>query len=212
MDHNEYLAKRDFEHTKEPQGNTLKKEGELPIFVIQKHAASTLHYDFRLEIGGTLKSWAVPKGPSNDPSVKRMAIPTEDHPMDYAWFEGTIPKGHYGGGTVMIWDNGSFNNLKTDKEGNPLSLEESYAQGTVEVFLEGTKLHGGFAMIKMKNGRMAGNWLLTKMKDEYANPDYDPVKTETRSASSGRTMEEIAQHANSVGGDAQHGSAQQGGA
>lgn len=201
MNQDAYTSKRDFERTQEPQGNTLKKEGEPPIFVIQKHDASTLHYDFRLEIGGTLKSWAVPKGPSNDPSVKRMAIPTEDHPMDYAWFEGTIPQGEYGGGTVMIWDKGSFHNLKTDKEGNPLSLEESYAQGTVEVFLEGRKLQGGFAMIKMKSGRMAGNWLLTKMKDEYANPNYDPVKTETLSASSGRTMEEIAQH-----GSAQEGS------
>lgn len=191
MNHDEYIAKRDFEHTQEPQGNTLKKDGESPLFVIQKHDASTLHYDFRLEMGGTLKSWAVPKGPSNDPAVKRMAIPTEDHPMDYAWFEGTIPQGHYGGGTVMIWDKGNFENLKTDQDGNAISLEESYAHGTVEVYLKGKKLHGGYALIKMKSGKMAGNWLLTKMKDGYADPNYDPVTTETRSATSGRTMEEI---------------------
>ncbi|MDF9796643.1 DNA ligase D-like protein (predicted 3'-phosphoesterase) [Catalinimonas alkaloidigena] len=196
MNQDEYQAKRDFKRTNEPQGNTLKKDGHPPIFVIQKHDASTLHYDFRLEIGGTLKSWAVPKGPSNDPAIKRMAIPTEDHPMDYAWFEGPIPEGEYGGGTVMIWDKGSFDNLKTDKEGNKISLEDSYEQGNVEIFLKGERLRGGYAIIKMKSGRMAGNWLLTKMKDEHANPDFDPVKTANRSVVSGKTMEEIAKGMN----------------
>lgn len=190
--HEEYQAKRDFTKTKEPQGNSRKGNDLRPIFVIQKHAASNLHYDFRLEISGTLKSWAVPKGPSIDPSTKRMAIPTEDHPIDYAWFEGTIPQGEYGGGTVMIWDKGTFVNINKDKNAAEISLEESYQQGRIEVRIEGEKLRGGFALVKMKSGKMAGNWLLTKMKDEFANPDYDPVQSETLSSESGRSMAEIA--------------------
>jgi DNA ligase D-like protein (predicted 3'-phosphoesterase) len=111
-----YRDKRDFNKSPEPRGGT-KKPGEQPVFVIQKHDATNLHYDFRLEIDGTLKSWSVPKGPSTDPRVKRMAIPTENHPLEYADFEGTIPEGEYGGGTVMICDRGYFENLKKDKDG-----------------------------------------------------------------------------------------------
>src|SRR5690554_836089 len=113
---NDYQKKRDFSKTKEPQGNSKRSNGKGYIFVIQKHDATNLHYDFRLEIDNTLKSWSVPKGPSTDPSVKRMAIPTEDHPMDYADFEGTIPKGQYGRATVMVWDKGTFKNIKEDEQ------------------------------------------------------------------------------------------------
>lgn len=186
----EYQAKRDFNKTSEPKEGG-KRTSESPIFVIQKHDATNLHYDFRLEIGGTLKSWSVPKGPSTDPRVKRMAIPTEDHPMAYAHFEGTIPKGQYGGGTVMIWDNGEFENLKKDKDGNEISLEESYKMGTVEVNLKGKKVYGGYALIKMKSGNMKGNWLLTKMKDDKADARRNPVNTETKSVVSGRSLKEI---------------------
>lgn len=188
----DYQSKRDFSKTKEPKGGGKSKH-EKPIFVIQKHDATNLHYDFRLEIGGTLKSWSVPKGPSTDPKVKRMAIPTEDHPIEYADFEGTIPKGQYGGGTVMIWDTGEFENLKKGEDGKEISLEDSYEMGTVEVNLKGKKIYGGYALIEMKGGNMKGNWLLTKMKDDKADARRNPVSTETDSVVSGRSLKEIAE-------------------
>lgn len=190
---NEYQKKRDFTKTKEPKGGTSKGTPENPSFVIQKHDATNLHYDFRLEIDNTMKSWAVPKGPSTDPSVKRMAIPAEDHPLEYAAFEGTIPQGQYGGGTVMIWDNGTFRNLKTDENGKPISLSDAYKMGTLEFWLEGQKLKGGYALIKMKQGNMKGNWLLVKMNDEEADARRNPVSTQNKSVVSGRSMQEIAQ-------------------
>ncbi len=192
MENKKYQEKRDFGKTREPKGGERKnKKDKNPIFIVQKHDATNLHYDFRLEINGTLKSWSVPKGPSTDPSVKRMAIPTEDHPMDYADFEGVIPEGQYGGGTVMVWDSGQFTNLKKDDDGNPISLEESYRMGTVEVFLHGKKLKGGYALIKMKGGSMKGNWLLIKMDDEGADARRNPVSTENKSVLTGRTLGEI---------------------
>jgi DNA ligase D-like protein (predicted 3'-phosphoesterase) len=194
MKEKEYTEKRNLTASKEPKsGSRFKKKSDQPIFVIQKHDASQLHYDFRLEIDGTLKSWSVPKGPSTDPSEKRMAIPTEDHPIDYAFFEGTIPEEEYGGGTVMIWDRGDMENLKTDDGGQEISLEDSYEMGTVEVKLHGKKLQGGYALIKMKGGKMEGNWLLTKMKDEAADARRNPVNTETKSVVSGRSLKEIAE-------------------
>lgn len=188
----EYNKKRDFSKTKEPQESAKKTNSKTPIFVIQKHDATNLHYDFRLEIDGTLKSWSVPKGPSTDPKIKRMAIPTEDHPMAYAKFEGTIPKGEYGGGTVMIWDEGSFENIKSDDNNNPIDLKSSYDMGTVEVRLKGHKLQGGYALIKMKSGAMKGNWLLIKMDDKDADARRNPVSTENKSVVSQRTMDQIA--------------------
>lgn len=167
------------------------KQTKTPIFVIQKHDATNLHYDLRLEIDDTLKSWAVPKGPSTDPRDKRMAVPTEDHPIDYAWFEGTIPEGEYGGGTVMIWDRGKIKNLKTDDDGKEISLGDSYEMGTVEVELKGEKLKGGYALIKMKGGNLKGKWLLSKMKDDEADARRNPVSTEPDSVVSGRSLEEI---------------------
>ena len=120
-----------------------------------------------------------------------MAIPTEDHPMAYGDFEGTIPKGQYGGGTVMVWDKGTFRNLKEDGNGNPISLKDSYEMGTIEVFLQGKKLQGGYALIAMKNGRMKGNWLLIKMDDAHADARRNPTNTENKSVLSGRTLKEI---------------------
>ncbi|GAB2779261.1 DNA polymerase ligase N-terminal domain-containing protein [Salinimicrobium soli] len=186
-----YNEKRDFTKTREPKDEPSKKKNEKPIFVIQKHDATNLHYDFRLEIDNTLKSWSVPKGPSTDPSVKRMAIPTEDHPIAYANFEGTIPQGEYGGGTVMIWDKGTIESNKKDKEGNIISLEESYNEGSIEVTLHGKKLKGGYNLIEMKGGKMKGNWLLMKQHDEEADARRNPVSTQSKSVVSGRSLKEI---------------------
>ncbi|HET8854755.1 MAG TPA: DNA polymerase ligase N-terminal domain-containing protein [Salinimicrobium sp.] len=186
-----YNEKRDFSKTKEPQDEGPGKSGSQPLFVIQKHDATNLHYDFRLEISGTLKSWSVPKGPSLDPSVKRMAIPTEDHPIPYADFEGTIPQGEYGGGTVMIWDNGKIRSIKKDDSGKVISLEESFEAGSLEIELIGKKLKGGFNLVKMKGGKMSGNWLLMKQDDKYAKTGKEITESEMNSAVSGRSLEEI---------------------
>ena len=137
-----YEQKRHFERTLEPAGGT-KGASEKPVFVIQKHDASNLHYDFRLEVDGVLKSWAVPKGPSTDPREKRLALPTEDHPLEYADFEGVIPEDEYGGGSVLVWDTGPYRNLRAEKEdGKRLSMQQSVDDGQVEVWLEGRKLRG----------------------------------------------------------------------
>lgn len=186
-----YTEKRDFTKTPEPKGGKKKRTSKNPVFVIQKHDATNLHYDFRLEIDGTLKSWAVPKGPSTNPSDKRMAIPTEDHPLEYANFEGNIPEDQYGGGTVMIWDRGKFKNLKKNDAGERISLKESYDLGTIEVWLNGEKIKGGYALIKMKSGKMKGNWLLIKMDDSEADARRNPTNTQNKSVVSGRTMKEI---------------------
>lgn len=189
-----YTEKRDFTKTSEPRETKEKrhKNGD-PIFVIQKHDATNLHYDFRLEIDGTLKSWSVPKGPSTNPAIKRMAIPTEDHPMEYANFEGTIPKGQYGGGTVMVWDTGTFINLKKNEEGEPISLSESYKMGSLEFSLKGKKLQGGYALVEMKGGKMKGNWLLMKLNDDFADARRNPVNTQKESVLTGRNLKEIAE-------------------
>ena len=167
-----------------PKKRTLSKD---PIFVIQKHAASRLHYDFRIEYNRVLKSWAVPKGPSLNPAVKRLAIVTDDHPMSYADFEGIIPAGNYGAGTVMVWDFGTYENIK-EKDGKIVSMRECFKRGTIEIFLYGEKLMGGFALIRM--GR-ENQWLLIKMRDEYASARKNPVNTQNKSALTGRTMTQI---------------------
>lgn len=169
----------------------IKNTKEKPIFVIQKHNATTLHYDFRLEIDGTLKSWAVPKGPSTDPQNKHLAIETEDHPMEYANFEGEIPEGNYGTGQVIIWDRGTFDNIK-EKNDKPVSLKQSYNDGHIEVDLHGKKLRGGYALIRTAADDDAKKWLLIKMRDEYADARRNPVNTEPKSIVSGKTIEEMA--------------------
>ena len=190
----EYKRKRDFNKTSEPGDETVAfdwAEGR-PIFVIQKHDASNLHYDFRIEVDGVLKSWAVPKGPSTDPSVKRLALPTEDHPLGYADFEGVIPEGEYGGGTIMVWDRGTYRNLKeADQEGGePPSLAEQIDDGHVTIWLEGEKLTGGYAMIRTGKGDQP-RWLLIKMDDDEADARRNPTSTEPNSVKSGRSLEEI---------------------
>lgn len=181
-----YKSKRNFSKTTEPKGKVKKIKSKKPIFVIQKHAASHLHYDLRLEIDGVLKSWAVPKGPSTDPSVKRLAAETEDHPMDYANFEGVIPEGQYGGGTVMVWDNGTYENIKKDKDGKTKPMDECFKDGQIEVKLNGKKIKGAYALVKMKNKEK--NWLLIKMRDEEADARRNPTSTENKSILTNRTL------------------------
>jgi DNA ligase D-like protein (predicted 3'-phosphoesterase) len=185
----EYWEKRDFDRTSEPAGGG-EEPSERPIFVIQKHDASNLHYDFRLEVDGVLKSWAVPKGPSTDPGEKRLAIPTEDHPLGYGDFEGVIPEGEYGAGPVLVWDTGPYRNVRADKEDEDLSMAESIEDGKVEVWLEGKKLQGGYVLIRTGGGDDA-RWLLIKMDDDEADARRNPTSTEPRSVLTGRTLEEI---------------------
>jgi DNA ligase D-like protein (predicted 3'-phosphoesterase) len=185
----DYREKRDFRRTPEPSGG--KRTGDEPIFVIQKHDASTLHYDLRLEVDDVLKSWAVPKGPSTDPRDKRLAVPTEDHPLDYAGFEGVIPEGEYGAGPVIVWDHGTYRNIKEDDDGNEVPMEKALKDGHVTVWLDGRKLSGGYALIR--TGGDGKRWLLIKMKDDEADARRNPVSTEPESVVSGKTIEEIAE-------------------
>lgn len=150
-----YKKKRDFKKTPEPEGGLGIENLKRPIYLIQKHNAQNLHYDLRLEIDGTLKSWAVPKIPSSDPSIKRLAIETENHPLAYTNFTGTIPEGEYGAGKVEIWDQGSFGNIKSE------SLVAQYRGGQIEINLQGRKLKGGYVLIRTGPGK---NWLFKKLK------------------------------------------------
>jgi DNA ligase D-like protein (predicted 3'-phosphoesterase) len=183
----EYKAKRDFLRTPEPPATPGDAAEGRPRFVLQKHQASHLHFDLRLEVDGVLKSWAVPRGPSLDPGQKRLAVATEDHPLDYIHFEGVIPEGEYGAGVVMVWDTGTYRNIK-EEEPFPVSMAKAILNGHVTVWLEGRRLKGGFALIRTSRG-----WLLIKMDDPMAEPGQDPVETEVVSVLSGKTMEEIAQ-------------------
>ncbi len=186
----EYRKRRDFRKTGEPKGEPgadRKTEEREPLFVIQKHAARSLHYDFRLEVAGVLKSWAVPKGPSTNPADKRLAVPTEDHPLEYADFEGVIPDGEYGAGTVLVWDTGTYRNLSGEKK-DPLSMDEALERGHVEIWLEGHKLTGGYALVRTGAD---DRWLLIKMRDDRADAGRNPVSAEPDSVLSGRSLEEI---------------------
>jgi DNA ligase D-like protein (predicted 3'-phosphoesterase) len=186
----EYHKKRDFDRTSEPfgdEGKSSKKSGG--IFVIQQHEASNLHYDFRLEVDGVLKSWAVPKGPSTDPSDKRLAVQTEDHPLEYADFEGIIPEGEYGGGTVMVWDAGTYKNIN-NKDDKKLSMDEAIENGHILFWLDGKKIKGGYALIRIGKGKNK-NWLLIKKNDEKADARRNTVSTQPNSVLSGRTLRQI---------------------
>lgn len=185
----EYKNKRNFRSTGEPLGKGESGSAENPLFVIQKHDASSLHYDFRIEVDGVLKSWAVPKGPSTDPREKRLAMPTEDHPLEYSDFEGVIPEDQYGGGTVLLWDKGTYENLKEDAVGKCL------AEGHVTIYLKGDKLTGGYALIRTDRGKNE-RWLLVKLDDDQADARRNPVSTEPLSVVSGRDLQEITEEEN----------------
>lgn len=186
-----YEKKRNFHTTPEPRGGS-SSENEQPIFVIQEHDASSHHFDFRIEVDGTLKSWAVPKGPSTDPSEKRLAVPTEDHPLDYADFEGVIPEDEYGGGTVIIWDRGPYENI-TEKDGDLRAVTDSLKEGHLLIRLHGEKLQGGYALQRFRDGDDDEDeqWLLIKMDDDEADARRNPVSTEPKSVTSGRTIDEV---------------------
>jgi bifunctional non-homologous end joining protein LigD len=188
----EYRRKRDFKATPEPPGKRSRpfRAGKRSLaYVIQKHAASRLHYDFRLELDGTLKSWAVPKGPSLDPADKRLAMQVEDHPLEYGDFEGTIPKGEYGGGTVLVWDRGTWEPIGDPRKG--------YREGNLKFVLKGDKLHGAWALVRIRGrepGDQGRSWLLIKERDGEARsgPSACIVDREPKSAATRRTLDEIA--------------------
>ncbi len=185
----EYRTKRKFTETPEPAGR-VRRSSRRCIFVVQKHDANRLHYDFRLAINGVLVSWAVPKGPSMNPAEKRLAVRTEDHPLEYAEFEGVIPAGQYGAGTVMVWDTGIYK-----QEGVPPDAQ--LARGKIDIVLQGEKLRGGFTLVQ--TGKRSGHssqkerWLLIKHRDEHADPSWDIESPRfDHSVLTGRSMKEIA--------------------
>jgi bifunctional non-homologous end joining protein LigD len=182
-----YREKRNFKISPEPQGSLKEEKAKSDlIFVVQKHRASQLHYDFRLEYDGALLSWAAPKGPSLDPSVKRLAMQVEDHPLDYAKFEGVIPKGEYGGGTVMVWDIGTWTPEQSD-------VEAALKKGDLKFTLQGKKLRGSWVLVRTRGfgGSSKPTWLLIKHRDKYAS-DADITQTKPKSALSGRLLADIA--------------------
>lgn len=205
----EYRKKRDFEKTPEPAGGTVQPQPAKPRYLIQKHDASRLHYDLRLEIDGVLVSWAIPKGPSLNPKEKRLAARTEDHPLEYGSFEGAIPEGEYGAGTVMLWDEGSWEpdwdwlrqasakkNTQAAEGERPAGM---LASGELKFKLHGKKLRGSWVIVRMKPrpGEKSESWLLIKHRDEEARDDLDVTEAEPNSAVSGRSLQEIAGEADS---------------
>ncbi|HEY2147835.1 MAG TPA: DNA polymerase ligase N-terminal domain-containing protein, partial [Pirellulales bacterium] len=203
----EYRRKRDFRKTPEPSGGRKATKGRL--YVIQKHAASHLHYDFRLQLGDVLKSWAVPKGPSLDPRDKRLAMEVEDHPVDYGSFEGVIPEGEYGGGTVMLWDRGEWEPLEDPNAG--------YRAGKLKFILHGEKLRGMWTLVRRSSttGTSKPQWFLIKHRDEFArdHDEYDVTTEAPLSVATGRDLDEIAEERDRVWGrDGEEKPARQGGA
>ena len=185
----EYRRKRDFKRTGEPRGSRGRR-GARPRFVVQQHDASTEHYDFRLEAGGVLKSWAVPKGPSLDPRDKRLAVGTEDHPLEYAGFEGVIAPGEYGAGPVIVWDRGYYVNRSHDDGGRPVEAAQAIERGHVSFELHGRKLRGRYSLTRMRR-RGKGQWLLVKAADEFADRRRDPVHSQPESVKSGKRIGEL---------------------
>jgi bifunctional non-homologous end joining protein LigD len=186
----DYKRKRNFNKTAEPEGGLQRRSRRGLRFVIQKHAASHLHYDLRLELDGVMKSWAVPKGPSYDPKVRRLAMQVEDHPIEYNTFEGTIPQGEYGGGTVMLWDRGTY---EPEGGGGEAAVRDAYDRGDLKIVMRGKRMFGGWVLVRMRRddaGR--AQWLLIKHRDEFANDEVDVTAVAATSVTTGRTMEQIA--------------------
>jgi bifunctional non-homologous end joining protein LigD len=192
-----YRSKRDFAKTSEPRGTKLRA-GPALAYVIQKHDASHLHFDVRLEVDGVMKSWAVPKGPSVNPAVKRLAVQVEDHPIEYNTFEGIIPKGEYGGGTVMIWDRGSWRYGGDDPDPKQ-GIREGLRHGKLEIVLEGRRLRGAWVFVRTGKQGSKPQWLLIKQRDRHAGDGPEPVERFTRSVVSRRTMSGITAHAEQSG-------------
>ncbi|MDX2592576.1 MULTISPECIES: DNA polymerase ligase N-terminal domain-containing protein [Streptomyces] len=187
-----YRGKRDFERTREPSGNAAAAPAERPRFVVQIHDARRMHFDFRLQVGDVLKSWAVPKGPSADPGDKRMAVPTEDHPLAYEDFEGVIPKGEYGGGTVIVWDRGTYEPLSHDRRGRPVDFAESLERGHASFRLHGSKLHGEYALTRFRGGADEEEaWLLVHKGAARTAGHGTPDPRRARSVRTGRTLAQV---------------------
>jgi bifunctional non-homologous end joining protein LigD len=185
-----YRSKRDFDVTPEPSGDSHAEAATATggnSYVVQKHAARRLHYDLRFEVDGVMASWAVPKGPSYDPKVKRLAVHVEDHPLDYRTFEGMIPGREYGAGSVIVWDEGTYTNI-TERRGKPVGVREAIEGGHLSVFLDGQKLHGGWALTRTGEN----NWIMVKRRDDWADPSLDIEEAAPQSVQSGRLLEEVA--------------------
>ncbi|OON77050.1 3'-phosphoesterase [Streptomyces tsukubensis] len=204
-----YRGRRRFDTTAEPRGAGDGGQGA-PRFVVQIHDARRMHFDFRLEVDGVLKSWAVPRGPSGDPQDKRLAVPTEDHPLEYRAFEGVIPKGEYGGGTVIVWDQGTYRPLSHDRHGEPIPFEQSLDKGHATFWLDGGKLHGEYALTRFRNGEEGEEaWLLIKARpvaakhagragrQAHEGGQGTPDPHHARSARTGRTLHQVAEEADS---------------
>ncbi|MCJ1678491.1 3'-phosphoesterase [Streptomyces sp. APSN-46.1] len=206
----EYRRRRDFSKTKEPKGTgtskgtgtgTAREPEDRPSFVVQIHDATALHFDFRLEVDGVLKSWAVPKGPSSDPHDKRLAMPTEDHPLEYREFEGVIAEGEYGAGSVIIWVEGTYRNLSTGRGGTEIPFAEALADGHASFWLDGRKLHGGYSLTRFRTadddddgaGDGRESWLLVKHADDRASAKGTPDPWLARSTRSRRTLRQVAE-------------------
>ena len=187
----EYRQRRRFDVTDEPRGEQASAGDGPPLFVVQHHDASSEHWDVRLEVDGVLASWAVPKGPSTDPREKRLAVQVEDHPLDYADFEGHIDEDEYGGGNVVVWDLGPYRNDTTDDDGEPVAMADAVADGHVRVFLDGDKLQGAYALTRTRMRGDPSNWLLVKVDDDHADARRNPVRTEPESVLSGRTVDDV---------------------
>jgi DNA ligase D-like protein (predicted 3'-phosphoesterase) len=194
----EYRRKRDFGKTAEPSGakKTSAKaksspKRRHPRFAFQKHSATSLHYDLRLEVNGVLASWAIPKGPSLDPRDKRLAMRTEDHPMEYLEWEGVIPKGEYGAGPMIVWDRGVFENISKTRSGREMTLEEALKKGDLKLFFLGEKIKGPYALVRTSDAGEREQWLLIKKRGEGADARRRPTSSQPESVLSGRTIEQV---------------------
>ncbi|MFE3829930.1 DNA polymerase ligase N-terminal domain-containing protein [Streptomyces sp. NPDC059092] len=190
-----YRGRRHFDRTREPRGEGVE-DGREPVFVVQIHDATSTHFDFRLEVDGVLKSWSVPKGPSADAHDKRLAVPTEDHPLEYRAFEGVIAGGEYGAGTVIVWDEGTYVPLAGSTDDKGRTFAEALEHGHATFRLDGSKLHGAYALTRFREGEESGgraSWLLVKKKDDRADGRPAPDPRRARSVRSGRTLRQVAE-------------------
>jgi len=192
----EYERKRDFSKTREPSGRKkgkgkAKARRRHPRFSFQKHSATSEHYDLRLEVDGVLASWAIPKGPSLDPRDKRLAMRTEDHPLEYLEWEGVIQEGSYGAGPMIVWDRGVFQNISETRRGEPMELDEAIAKGDVKIFMLGEKIKGAYALVRTGPPSDREKWLLIKKRDEGADARRRPTSSQPESVLSGRTIEQV---------------------
>ena len=190
----EYERKRDFSRTKEPAGGRKAKgkaKRKHPRFAFQKHSATSEHYDLRLEVDGVLASWAIPKGPSLDPRDKRLAMRTEDHPLEYLEWEGVIPEGEYGAGPMIVWDRGVFQNISETRAGEAMDLATAIGKGDVKLFMLGEKIKGAYALVRTGPPSDREKWLMIKKRDEGADARRRPTSSQPESVLSGRTIEQI---------------------